>query len=132
MATARLARTRWGLAEVSELDNGALLQAEGLTKYFPVAKSPFSRAKHFVHAVDGISFSVPRGGSLGLVGESGSGKRTTAKLVANLLSPTAGTLTLAGENGPEVVAGLKGGALKNFRRRVQDDISGPVRVHEPP
>ena len=113
------------------MDSGTLLHAEGLTKYFPVSKSPFSRTKQYVHAVDGISFSVPKGGSLGLVGESGSGKTTTAKLVAKLLEPTAGTLTLAGGNGPEIVAGLKGKSLKDFRRRVQMIFQDPYESMNP-
>ena len=116
---------------MSQLAGGTLLQAEGLTKYFPVAKSPFSRARHFVHAVDGISFAVPKGGSLGLVGESGSGKTTPAKMVAKLIDPTAGSMVLDGAGGAVDLVGLRGGRLKDFRRQVQMIFQDPYESMNP-
>ncbi|HLE79714.1 MAG TPA: ATP-binding cassette domain-containing protein, partial [Dehalococcoidia bacterium] len=56
-----------------------IVRVEKLTKRFPVSKGVFERAKHFVHAVDEISFDIGRGEIFGLVGESGCGKTTTAR-----------------------------------------------------
>ena len=74
--------------------NGALVTVEGLRKYFPVTPGLFRRSKHFIHAVDGVSFEIEKGESLGLVGESGCGKTTTGKLIARLYEPTDGHILL--------------------------------------
>ena len=73
-----------------------------------------SKRRH-VHAVDGISFSVARGETVGVVGESGCGKSTTARLIARLIEPDAGELVFDGE----AVARLRGTALKAYRSRLQ-------------
>ena len=73
-----------------------ILRVEHLTKYYPVEKSflekALSRNKHFVKAVDDISFTVKRGEIFTLAGESGCGKTTTGKLVVRLISPTSGKI----------------------------------------
>jgi oligopeptide transport system ATP-binding protein len=69
----------------------ALLQAEGLVKHFRV-RGGLPGRRGVVQAVHDVSFTVPRGRTLGLVGESGSGKSTVARLVLRLLDPTAGRL----------------------------------------
>src|SRR3954447_8249352 len=76
-----------------------LLEVRDLTKYFPVKSSGvIRRTVAQVQAVDGVSFTVPRGGSLGLVGESGCGKSTTGRLITRLYDPTAGSMLFEGQD----------------------------------
>src|SRR3970282_2060560 len=75
-----------------------LLEATGVTKHFPIRKGLFGTAKGVVHAVDGVSFTIEAGRTLGVVGESGCGKSTTAKLVLKLEEPTAGEIRLEGRS----------------------------------
>ena len=71
-------------------ENDLLLEVSGLQVHFPERAGFFSAPKGVVKAVDGISFTVPRGSTLGLVGESGCGKTTTGRAILNLVAPTAG------------------------------------------
>src|SRR3954452_18439881 len=76
-----------------------LLEVVNLKKYFPVKSSGvFRRTVAQVQAVDGISFTVPRGASLGLVGESGCAKSTTARLIPRLYEPTSGQMLFEGRD----------------------------------
>src|SRR5471032_111160 len=93
----------------------ALLSVRGLTKHFPVRGGGFLRARRHVHAVDGVSFEVAKGETLGLVGESGCGKSTTARLIARLIDPDSGSLIFDGEG----VAEYRGLAMRDYRRRLQ-------------
>ncbi|KAF2962344.1 ABC transporter ATP-binding protein [Fervidobacterium sp. 2310opik-2] len=77
--------------------NNVLLEVKNLKKFFAAERALFSRAKHFVHAVDDISFEIKEGESLGLVGESGCGKTTTGRMVVRLEQPTEGTIKLLGK-----------------------------------
>jgi oligopeptide/dipeptide ABC transporter ATP-binding protein len=87
-----------------------LLVAENLTKYFP------SKGGHgFVHAVDGVSFSLERGKSLGVVGESGCGKSTLARVLLRLLEPSSGRILLDGED----LNRLNARELRARRRQMQ-------------
>ncbi|MCE1235887.1 MAG: ABC transporter ATP-binding protein [Hyphomicrobiales bacterium] len=90
-----------------------LLEVEGLTKHFPVRRSSFFGPKPVARAVDGVSFSIAKGETLGVVGESGCGKSTTARLLMRLIEPDAGRMVFDGE--------LVGGDLdlRDLRRRMQ-------------
>jgi oligopeptide transport system ATP-binding protein len=92
-----------------------LLQVEGLTKHFPVKGGLFRGKKPPVQAVDGVSFDVAEGETLGIVGESGSGKSTVVRLIAGLLEPTSGSVRFDGRE----VVGLGPADLHRFRRDVQ-------------
>ncbi|HLC41176.1 MAG TPA: ABC transporter ATP-binding protein, partial [Methylomirabilota bacterium] len=67
-----------------------LLRVNNLKKYFPIRGGLFSREVGRVHAVDGVSFEIQPGETLGLVGESGCGKSTTGRSVLRLIEPTSG------------------------------------------
>ena len=71
-----------------------LIRVEHLKKYFPAGG--FGDKKHFVKAVDDVSFSIPEGSTVGLVGESGCGKSTTGRLILNLIEPTSGQVFFKG------------------------------------
>ena len=90
-----------------------LLQIKGLTKHFPLKKSLFSKGE-VVRAVDNIDFDVMTGETLGVVGESGCGKSTTARLLMQLINPTAGEVFFDGMR-----VGSRDLPLREFRRQVQ-------------
>ena len=76
----------------------ALLEVQNLRKYFPVKKGIFSRTIGEVRAVDGVSFTLERGETLGLVGESGCGKTTVGRSILRLIEPTSGEVTFNGQD----------------------------------
>ena len=111
-------------------DAEPVLSVENLKMYFPVKSSGLVRRTiGHVQAVDGISFQVPRGGSLGLVGESGCGKSTTGRLITRLYTPTAGSMRF----GPDQVdlAGMSNRELKPLRRDVQMIFQDPYTSLNP-
>jgi peptide/nickel transport system ATP-binding protein len=89
-----------------------LLIVEGLRKHFPVRGGLLNRRVGTVHAVDDVSFSVPKGGTLGIVGESGCGKSTTARLLMRLIEPDAGEVVFDGDP-----VGVQSGISVNEMRR---------------
>ncbi len=105
----------------------ALLEAEGLIKHFPAARSLFGRPTAFVKAVDGVSFSVKPGETLALVGESGCGKSTVSRLVLRLIEPDAGSIRFEGRD----LLALDANELRAFRRHAQLIFQDPYASLNP-
>ena len=128
----------------------ALVQVQDLAKVFDVSAPWLNRVlerqpRLFVHAVDGVSFSIERGRTLALVGESGCGKSTVARLLVGLHGPSAGSVRFDGQDTAEVLKGSQVQALALRRRmqmifqdpyaslnprwRVRDIVAEPLREH---
>jgi oligopeptide/dipeptide ABC transporter ATP-binding protein len=99
----------------------SLLTIENLVKHFPVKKGIFARTAGAVRAVDGISFSIPRGTTLSLVGESGSGKTTAGRSILRLIEPTGGKILFDGID----LATLGPKELRELRKRIQIVFQDP-------
>jgi oligopeptide/dipeptide ABC transporter ATP-binding protein len=109
-----------------------LVEVRSLVKHFPVKGGILQRTVAQVKAVDGVSFTIRRGETLGLVGESGCGKTTVGRLVLRLIEPTAGDVRFAGPDGSMVnLVGLRGAALKPYRRRMQIIFQDPFSSLDP-
>jgi oligopeptide/dipeptide ABC transporter ATP-binding protein len=104
-----------------------LLEVIGLKKHFPVRKGLLSRIVGQVYAVDGISFHIAEGETLGLVGESGCGKSTAGKTILRLIEPTAGTIKLRGER----VDRLRPHQMRPYRREMQVVFQDPYSSLNP-
>lgn len=96
-------------------EKDALLTVEDLAVYFPVRQGLFSRVAGQVHAVDGVSFEIPKGKTLSLVGESGSGKTTTGRAILQLLHPTRGRVVFDGHD----LTTLHRREMRALRKRMQ-------------
>ena len=98
-----------------------LLEVENLKVHFPVRRGLWSGAQEWVKAVDGVSFQIAPGETLGLVGESGCGKTTLGRAIVRLIEPTAGRILLEGEE----LTRLRGAKLRSQRRRLQMVFQDP-------
>jgi len=127
---------------MSEAGAIPVIEVADLEKHFPVRKGFLRRTAGSVRAVDGVSFRIARGETLGLVGESGCGKSTLARAVLRLIEPSAGRITVEGRD----VTTLGKRALRPYRRQMQmifqdpfaslnprmpvgDIVAEPLRVH---
>ncbi len=105
----------------------AVLQAAQLTKHFAARRGVFGGSRGVVRAVDGVSFAIETGQTLGVVGESGCGKTTTAKLVLGLEEPTGGAILFEGRD----LGGLDAKGRRHYRRSVQAVFQDPYASLNP-
>jgi peptide/nickel transport system ATP-binding protein len=141
-------------AEPNPTDSTPLLEVRDLKKHFPITKGLFASVHGYVKAVDGVSFTIPRGQVLGLVGESGCGKTTVGRMIMRLYKPTAGQILVRLAGASQAAAGsaaadiaeLNHGQLMPYRRQMQmifqdpytslnprktilEIVSEPMRIH---
>ena len=120
--------TAHGVTRCPGSPDDTLLEVVGLKKHFPVRSSAvLRRTVAHVQAVDGVSFAVPRGGSLGLVGESGCGKSTTGRLITRLQDPTAGQIWFEGRD----IGHLSKRQMLPIRREIQMIFQDPYSSLNP-
>jgi oligopeptide transport system ATP-binding protein len=103
------------------------LDVRNLVKHFPITKGLLQRRAGAVRAVDGVSFAIPRGETLGLVGESGCGKSTVAKTVMKLIEPTSGEIRIGGVD----VTSFGAHAMWPHRRHIQTVFQDPYSSLNP-
>ena len=104
-----------------------LLEVRNLKKHFPIYKGVFSRVAGQVYAVDGVSFAIRKGETLGLVGESGCGKSTVGRTLLKLLEPTDGSIRVRGTD----ITRLTGDEMMPYRRQMQMIAQDPYASLNP-
>ena len=116
------------ITPATAINDGSLLTVTDLTKHFPVRKGIlWEKTVGYVKAVDGVTFSIPEGKTLGLVGESGSGKSTTGYCILQLIRPTAGSIRFQGKE----LTTLKGEQLRRTRQEMQIVFQDPYSSLDP-
>jgi oligopeptide/dipeptide ABC transporter ATP-binding protein len=108
-------------------ESTTVLEVKDLKKHFPVRKGLFRRAAGRVHAVDGISFTIGEGETLGLVGESGCGKSTAGRAILRLIEPTSGSIRMTGTD----ITHLGKKELRPYRRQMQIVFQDPFSSLNP-
>jgi peptide/nickel transport system ATP-binding protein len=112
--------------------NGVLLEVKNLKKWFPIHKGFFRRVIGHVRAVDGVTFYIREGETLGLVGESGCGKTTTARCILRALQPTSGQILYHARNGRVVdIAALPESQVRPMRGEMQMVFQDPFASLNP-
>jgi oligopeptide/dipeptide ABC transporter ATP-binding protein len=109
-------------AAASADSDDVLLSVENLVKYFPIKGGGLFQEKEYVHAVDGVSLSVPRGQTFGVVGETGCGKSTLARCVARLHDVTSGRIIFDGQD----ITKLSQRRMRPLRREIQMIFQDPI------
>src|SRR3954471_5332956 len=104
-----------------------LIEVTDLKKHFPIRKGVLGRTVGNVLAVDGISFSINEGETLGLVGESGGGKTTVGRTVLRLIEPTSGQIKIRGQD----ISGLSKTEMRPLRRQMQIVFQDPFSSLNP-
>ena len=108
-------------------NTNTLLEVKDLQMHYPITTGLFARQTGAVKAVDGVSFTIARGETLGLVGESGCGKTSMARSIVQLYKPTSGQVIFDGED----LTKLKGGKMRAMYRRVQFIFQDPYGSLDP-
>jgi peptide/nickel transport system ATP-binding protein len=109
------------------MNDAKLLEVTDLKTHFPIRRGLLGRAGAYVYAVDGITFSIGKGETLGLVGESGCGKSTAGKTILRLLDPTSGSIRVNGER----IDGLTRAEMRPYRRELQVVFQDPYASLNP-
>src|SRR5215813_6270215 len=122
MSTGQASETTPVPASASPDGDDVLLRVENLVKYFPIKGTGFFREKEQVHAVDGVSLSVPRGQTFGVVGETGCGKSTLARCIARLHDVTSGRIVFDGQD----ITQLSQRRMRPLRREIQMIFQDPI------
>ena len=116
---------------MTKVTNGSLLQVTGLKKHFPVHKGILKKIVGHIKAIDGISFDIKEGETVGLVGESGSGKTTTGRSIIRLHPVTEGEILFQMDGQMRNVHQLSKPEVKNFRRQMQMVFQNPFASLDP-
>ena len=116
---------------MTKVTNGSLLQVTGLKKHFPVHKGILKKIVGHIKAIDGISFDIKEGETVGLVGESGSGKTSTGRSIIRLHPVTEGEILFQMDGRMRNVHQLSKPEVKNFRRQMQMVFQNPFASLDP-